>query len=266
MSKFVVIVFPGESQAYQGTRALKELHAEGSLTLYGIAVVAKDAQGKVSIKESADGGPLGTAVGALVGGLVGVLAGPIGMLGGATMGTLLGSMVDLVNLGVGEDFVTKVSGELAAGKSAIIAEIAESWVMPLDARMEALGGTVLRTWRADFEDEQLAKEAAEEQAELKQLQDEYAKANAEAKAKLKAKVDQANKKLDDALRRLSDRLDAIEKETNAKVTALEQQVAQAKTEAKEKIRQQIAAIRADRDARAAKLKQAWQLAKEALAA
>ena len=31
MSKFVVVVFPSEAQAYQGARALKDLHAEGSV-------------------------------------------------------------------------------------------------------------------------------------------------------------------------------------------------------------------------------------------
>ena len=71
MSQFVVVVFPNEARAYEGTRALKALHCEGSLTLYGMAVIAKDVAGKFSVKEAADAGPLGTAVGALVGGLVG---------------------------------------------------------------------------------------------------------------------------------------------------------------------------------------------------
>jgi uncharacterized membrane protein len=64
MSRFVVVVFPNEAQAYQGTRALKDLHADGSLTVYGVAVVAKDAGGKLTIKDAADQGPLGTVVGA----------------------------------------------------------------------------------------------------------------------------------------------------------------------------------------------------------
>ena len=58
LNKFIVVVFPGETQAYQTSRALRELHAEGSLTLYGMAVVAKDPQGNVSIKESADAGAM----------------------------------------------------------------------------------------------------------------------------------------------------------------------------------------------------------------
>jgi len=266
MSKFVVIVFPSEARAYEGTRALKALHAEGSLTLYGAAVIAKDAAGKVSIKESADVGPLGTAVGALVGGLVGVIAGPVGVVAGATGGTVLGSLFDIVNYGVGEDFVSKVSQELAPGKTAVVAEIDETWTTPLETRMEALGGTVLRTWRADFEDEQIAKEVAAEEAEFEQLRAEYAQANAEAKAKLKAKLDQAKADLKQADQRLQARIDALDKERNAKIDALEKQIADAQADAKEKIRQRITALRADYEARSAKLKQAWALTKEALAA
>jgi uncharacterized membrane protein len=266
MSKFVVVVFPGEPQAYQGARALKDLHAEGSLTLYGMAVISKDAQNKLSIKEAADGGPLGMAVGALVGGLVGVIGGPISVLAGAAGGTLIGSVADLYSYGVGADFVLKVSNELGSGKTAIVAEIAENWTTPLDTRMESLGGIVLRTWRADFEDEQTAKEAEARKADWEQLRTEYAQARAEGKAKVKAKLDQAKADLERAHQRLKSRLDALEKEANAKVAALEQQMTKAQADAREKIKQRLAAARADYDTRSAKLKQAWALTKEALAA
>jgi uncharacterized membrane protein len=266
MSKFVVIVFPGEAQAYQGVRALNGLHAEGSLTLYGMAVMAKDAEGQISIKEAAEAGPLGTAVTALVGGLVGVIGGPVGVLAGAAGGALIGSLADLYNYGLGEDFVRKVSTELAPGRTAIVAELVENWTIPLDTQMERLGGTVLRTWRADFEDEQIAKEMAERKADLEQLRAEYAQASAEAKAKLKAKLEQAKADLEQAEKRLQARIDALDNEAKAKIAALEKQIADAQADAKEKIRQRIAAMRADFDARSAKLKQAWALTKEALAA
>jgi uncharacterized membrane protein len=266
MTKFVVIVFPGENQAYGGVRALNALHAEGSLTLYSMAVVVKDANGKLSIKESADAGPLGTAVGAVVGGLVGVIGGPVGALAGMSGGTIIGSLVDLFNYGVGADFITKISNELGSGKTAIVAEIVENWTTPLDTRMQAAGGTVLRTWRADFEDEQVAKEAAASKAEFEALKAEYAQASADAKAKVKAKLDQAKANFQEAQKKVQARLDALQKETDAKVAALERQVADAQADAKEKIRQRIAAARTDYETRSAKLKQAWSLAKEALAA
>lgn len=266
MSKFVVIVLPGESQAYQATRALKELHAEGSLTLYGTAVIAKDAQGKLSIKQSVDAGPLGTAVGVLVGGFVGVLGGPIGALAGVAGGTIMGSMIDLFNYGIGEDFVAKVSKDLGPGKTAVVAEIVEGWTTPLDTRMESLGGTVLRTWRADFEDEQIAKETAESRADFEQLQAEYAQASAETKARLKAKLDQARENLEETEKRLNTRIDALEREGNAKITALEQQITESRADAKDKIRQRATTLRSEYETRSAKLKQAWALTKEALAA
>ncbi|RUX19045.1 DUF1269 domain-containing protein [Mesorhizobium sp. M2A.F.Ca.ET.042.01.1.1] len=267
MSKFVVIVFPTEAKAYEATRALQELHAEGSLTLYGMAVIAKDAEGHFGVKQTADEGPLGTAVGALVGGLIGLVGGPAGVLVGMTGGTLVGSMTDLFNYGVGEDFIWKVSKTmLEAGKTAVVAEVTENWTTPLDTRMEALGGTVMRTWRADFEDEQIAKELAARRAELQELQAEYAQANADAKARLKAKLDQAKSDINQAEKRLQTRLETIETELNAKIAELEKQRAAAQAEAKQKINQRIAALRADFETRSGKLKQAWALTREALAA
>lgn len=267
MSKFVVIVFPNETVAYQGARALKALHAEGSLTLYGMAVIAKNDTGNIVVRESGDAGPMSTAVGAVAGGLVGVFGGPVGVLAGAAGGGLIGSLVDLVNYGIGEDFIVKISDTMVEpGKTAIVAEIAETWMIPLDTRMEPLGGIVLRTWRADFEDEQIAREIAAHRADLNQLRAEYKQATAETKAKVAAKVDQAKAKLEQVENRLKAKLVGLEKDANAKIAALEKQVADAKTEAKDKIRQRIATARTDLETRSTKLKQAWALTKEALAA
>jgi uncharacterized membrane protein len=266
MSKFVVIVFSDEEKAYQGTRELTEIHAEGSLTLYGMAVITKDAQGNISVKEAADTGPLGAGVGALVGGLMGVIGGPVGVLAGAAGGTLLGSFIDLFNYGVGEDFIMKVSEEMQPGRIVAVAEVAETWTTPLDARMEKLGATVLRTWRDDFEDEQIARETAARRADFEMLQAEYAQASAEAKAKLKGKLDQAKADLQRAEQRLKSRVDALGKEANARIAALEKQITDARADAKEKVRQRVGTLRADYETRSAKLQQAWTLTKEALAA
>jgi len=266
MSKFIVVVFRGETEAYKGTHAVKELDAEGSITLYGMAVVAKDAKGNVSTKQAADVGPLGTAVGSVVGGLIGMVGGPVGSFAGAAGGAFIGSFSDLFNYGMGEDFLSKVSAELVPGKAALIAEIGEDWTTPLDTRMETLGGTVLRTWRADFEDDQIEKEIAAERAELEELRAEYAQARQEAKAKLNAKIDQAKANLKKAEDRAKAKLDALHQETQAKIAALEKQFTGARQDVRERINNRIAALRADYEKRAAKLKQARQLTKEALAA
>lgn len=266
MSKYVVVVFPNESNAYEGTRALKDLHAEGSLTVYGMAVVGKDAEGKAEVKEITDGSLIGTATGALVGAIVGILGGPVGSLMGLATGAMYGSLWDLFKLGVSADFLDKVSRELVAGKAAIIAEISENWVTPLNTRMEALDGVVLRTWRADFEDEQLAKEIAADKADYEQLKAEYAYAKEETKAKLKAHVEQAKTKIEQAQQKAAARIGVLNKEMSVMIDELEKQLTTASSDAKEKLNQRITALRADYTTRSAKLKQARALTKEALAA
>jgi uncharacterized membrane protein len=259
MSKFVVVTFPDEAKAYAGTRAFKELDAEGSLTLYGLAVIAKGPDGKVSIKEAVDPGPLGTAVGALTGGLVGLLGGPVGAAVGLAGGTLIGSWSDLFDVGVGAGFLEQVSQELTPGKTAVVAEVDEIWIAPLDIRMDAIGGKVVREWRIDVESEQYEKEVAALKAEVAQLKAEYAQARDEARAKLEARIDQAQTKLQDASDRAQAWIDRRRQETDAKVKALQARAAKANAEAKAKAEQRVAELRADYERRSTKLKQALGL-------
>jgi uncharacterized membrane protein len=266
MSKFVVVIFPDETKAYEATRALKELHAEGSLTVYGTAVVAKDANAKLSVKQAADRGPLGLGVGALVGTLIGLLGGPVGAAIGYGSGALAGVMSDIYNAGVGVDFVNTVSEKLTPGKTAVIAEVAEDWVTPLDTRMEAIGGVVLRESRSDFEDEQIDKEVKARKAELAQLKTEFAKATAERKAKLKARMDEAQANLSAVAGRAQGRINQLQEQTQAQIKELQDQAKSATRDAKAKIDKQIADTQADYKRRSDKLKQAWELTKEAAAA
>ena len=247
MSRFVVAVFPTEAKAYEGTRAMKDLQAEGSLVLYGMAVVRKDAQGGLSVIQAAGEGPLGTGVGALLGGLIGLIGGPAGAAIGLASGTLIGSWSDLFSLGVGRDFVDKVSQELTPGKSAVVAEVEEDWVTPLDTRMEAIGGTVLRQGRADFEHEEVQQEVNADKAELAELQAEYRQAREEHKAKLKARIDETRAKLRSAAERAKAKREQLQRETDAKIRALEEQRARAEADRKAKYEQRIAKLRADYD-------------------
>lgn len=265
MSKFVVTTFSSEANAYEGTRALKELHAEGEITLYGLAVISKDAGGKLSVKEAPDE-LAGTAIGTLVGALVGVLGGPAGVVVGMTTGMMLGSIGDLLNIGVGTDFVDKVSGQLAPGKAAVIAEVDEDWITPLNTRMESISGSVAREWRSDFEDAQIAKETAARKAELAQLTAEMAQSRADAKARLQIRIKEVKAKLDELSSQAPTRLQKLDKDTNARIDALNAQIAKASAETKARIKERLVELRADRDRRAAKLREAGALIKEALAA
>lgn len=264
MSKMMVAVFDSEDSAYKASKALKELHFEGSISGYAGAVIARDADGKISVKDAAEEGPIGTALGMLTGSLVGIFAGPQGMVVGAALGTMMGATADLINLGVGTDFVDEVSDQLAPGKVAVVAEIDEYWTTPVDLRMEELGGTVFRKYRVDVEDEQIEREIAALEAEYQDLKAELKEANEENKAKLQAKVDEAKANLQAASDKAKARLAAVEAEGKAKIEAVEKQIADAKAEAKAKLEERKAKLQADYEMRSGKLKSAWELTKEAL--
>jgi uncharacterized membrane protein len=51
MSKLVVVMFPDAAMIQEAIDALKKLRAERSIRLYASTVVARDASGKLSVKE-----------------------------------------------------------------------------------------------------------------------------------------------------------------------------------------------------------------------
>lgn len=264
MNKFVIITFPNESQAYEGQRALKELHAEGSIALFSEMIVVKDSAGIISVKEAASDGPLGTAVGALAGGLMGLLGGPVGAVVGLTGGALIGSLEDIFVAGVSADFAAKVADELTPGKTAIIAEISEDWVTPLDTRIRPLGGIVIRTPRNEIEEMRIAKEVASQEAEFKRLRTEYVQVSDEARASLETRIEAARASLEEAVKRAREKIDALRAEADAKVAALQEQAKTVAGETRDRIEHRITALRGDYERRATKLEQAWSLTKDAL--
>ena len=264
MNTFIVVIFPDEAKAYDGVRALNTMHDECSVTVYSVAVIQRDGQGRVSVKQQQEQGPNGVGVGMLVGGLIGLLGGPAGVALGASSGGLIGALRDVMNLGVSNDFLEVVSREPAPGKTAIVAEVSEEWVTPLDSRMEAIGGTVIREVRADFIEEHIERRIDDRRAEVKQLRAEHARASAEAAAKLKQKVDKAEQKLRDTVEQARERLEHYTDEADAKIKTLQGQARKATADAKSRIEERIAEMRADKDQRIGKLKQAWKLTQEAL--
>ncbi|HXY37865.1 MAG TPA: DUF1269 domain-containing protein [Planctomycetaceae bacterium] len=264
MDKMMVVVFNSEKDAYEGARALKELHAEGDLVLYAMAVIAKDSNGKVAVKQSFDQWPVGTALGLATGALIGLLGGPVGVAVGATAGTLSGSLIDLGEIGVGADFLDEVSQALAKGKSAVVAEVEEQWVIPVETRMEDLGGRVFRRSRSDVIDAQIERDVATLNAEAAQLEAEAKDATGKAKAKLQAKADATKQRLESARNRAKTRAESLKQEADVKIRSLKEQATKARGDMKVRLENRAAEVKADYDARSSKLSQAWQLTKEAL--
>lgn len=117
-SSLIVLAFESDAEAEKVHEALVKGKKEGVLQIDDAAIVAKDEQGKVHVKNQISRGTW-TATG--VGGLLGLLIGSIFFpLGGLVMGLAGGALVGrLMNLGVDGKFVKQVEEELKPGTSAL---------------------------------------------------------------------------------------------------------------------------------------------------
>jgi uncharacterized membrane protein len=220
MDRMLVVVFDNETKAYEGKRALIQLDSEGSIGVYGYAVVAKNADGTATIKQGDDVGPLGTLVGTTLGSLIGVLFGPVGLAIGATAGFTGGATADLYNSGVGDDFIDDVSKFLLPSKVALVAEINEDWTTPVDIRMEAIGGIVFRRAVSEVKHQVHEENVNSMKADMAQFKAEQAQAHADRKAKLQEKINQIDSKIQAQLQKAKDRRAAKEREAQAQAKVL----------------------------------------------
>jgi uncharacterized membrane protein len=142
MSNLIVITFDNEDEAGKVREALKEQAA--NINLDDSAVVVKDAEGEVHVKNEVD---RGVAVGALGGGALGLLIGgllfPIGgLVLGALGGALVGKMLDM---GVDKKFVDDVSEHLQPGTSALFVIVREANPNVALAALRPYKGKVIQT-------------------------------------------------------------------------------------------------------------------------
>ncbi len=265
MNKMLIAIFDNETTAEAGLLALRRLHSSGDITLYATGVMVKDMKGQVSVKQAMDPGPVGMASGMAVGGLIGLLGGPVGVAVGAATGTIIGAVRDFWVAGVGLDFVEEADSFLKPGKVALVAEIEEEWVIPVDAALESVGGRVFRRTRSEIAEAQFDHDMAALKSEIKQLEAEAAHATGVAKTKLQTKLATAKGSLDAAGHRAKLRVDALKHEAEAKAASLKAQLGEAKDDAKGKLEERVKRVKAAYHVRGAKLSQAWNLTKEALA-
>jgi uncharacterized membrane protein len=261
MDKILISTFGTEQSAFEGLAALKDLHDDGDITLYASSVIAKDAQGAVSVREAADSGPVGTLAGMATGGLIGLLGGPVGVAVGAYIGGFGGLMYDLINTGISGDFVDDVSAALAPGTVAIVADIDETWVTPVDTRLGALGGTTFRRYPGDVVDDELARESEAASNELEQLDAELEQTSGEAKANVEAAIARQRAKLDALVAKIEQRLADHEAEFEAKLSTLHAQLERARDHQRAQIDARIDELKTSYEARQHTLEDARQLAK-----
>ena len=128
----VVAAFKDENTAGEALKALKQARNQGLIKIVDAAVLRKDANGKLHIKETADmGGGKGAVIGGVAGAVVGLLAGPVGWaaLGGAVIGGLAAKLHDG---GFKDERLKKLGEGLGPGNSAIVAVVEHTWVREVE--------------------------------------------------------------------------------------------------------------------------------------
>ena len=157
--QIIIAAFQEEDAADQALKTLKEAKKERLISIDNAAVIRKDDDGKLHIKETADmGGGKGAGVGALVGGAIGLLAGPLGVAAGSALGAAVGGITaKLYDGGFKDDRLRQIGTSLEPGTSAIIAVIEHRWVAELERELAEEGADVTTAALAADIAEQLQK-------------------------------------------------------------------------------------------------------------
>lgn len=138
----IVAAFNTPDGASKAMADLKEGKKDGLIGIIDAAVVVKDAEGKLKVKDAKHRSTKGLITGGLVGGVLGLLAGPVGLLalGGGVIGALAGKIQ-------GSDLKSEmkdIGSALAPNTSAIVAAIEHKWVDQMEAQLAAEGAQVVR--------------------------------------------------------------------------------------------------------------------------
>jgi uncharacterized membrane protein len=158
MERMLIATFDGEDNAHEASRALEELDRLGEIALNASAVVKRNAHNGTTVVETRVADALATMGGMIAGGLLGLFGGALGFVVGAAVGFVIGAGVDIWRARVDNYFLTGVLNTLERGKAALVADIDEDFTDPIDARMRALGGVVVRRDRIKVEDREYVSE------------------------------------------------------------------------------------------------------------
>ena len=154
MPNLIVITFDNPDEAGQVREAIKQVEKRGQISLDDSAVVVKDADGKIHVKNQVD---RGVKVGAVAGGVIGLLLGGIffplaGLLTGLAGGAAVGAMADL---GVQKSFVKDLADSLAPGNSALFIIVREATPEAAIAALKPYKGEIYHTSLAPDMEENL---------------------------------------------------------------------------------------------------------------
>jgi uncharacterized membrane protein len=236
MEKIMVVVFDDETKAHEGIRALKKLDSEGSVSIHSGALIRKGEDNAVEVVPDSEleGFPVGTLAGSFLGGTIGLLGGPAGAAAAATIGGITGFGADMVVGTVDDDLINEVTRQLEPGKSAVVLDLSEDWITPVDADLEPFSRTIIRRLKVDVEDQLVAKRIEADQKEMEAFEQEWSKAREDQKARIHARMEELRDRIRRHKEQLTQRRDRARSDNQAKLDALKKKIASSRAERKER--------------------------------
>jgi len=154
MSNLIVIVFDDADEATKVRKTIKSIEGSGHIRLDDSAVVVKDKDGKIHVKNQVD---RGVKIGAVSGGFLGLLIGSVffplaGILIGALGGAAIGAAA---KLGVSQTFVKEVADSMATESSALFIIVRDSDPDVAIAALKPYKGKLLQTTLSPEDEENL---------------------------------------------------------------------------------------------------------------
>ena len=138
----VIATFEDEATAADALHVMQEARREEQLEFKAYAVVRRDAENRLHVKETGDpGGIAGAVSGGALGAALGLLAGPIGLaaLTGAVAG---GVAMKLRDTGVKSDEIRAAGDSLKSGMAALLVLSEEGSEDVIAEKLRLNGGTV----------------------------------------------------------------------------------------------------------------------------
>ena len=132
----IVAAFDGMDAAAKAFDGLKELEKAGTIKIDNAAILQKDNDSKLTVRDVKDmTGTRGAVLGGITGAVVGVIAGPVGWvaLGGAAIGGLVAKLKDG---GFDNSRVEQWAEQLKPGTSALVAVVDHVWVREVEAALK----------------------------------------------------------------------------------------------------------------------------------
>jgi len=154
MSDLIVIAYDDEFKAEEVRLTLAKLQVEHLIELEDAAVVVKDEQGKIKLKQAVNLTSAGAASGGFWGVLIGILFfNPLlGAAVGAASGALAGAFSDI---GVDDNFIRELGETLQPKSSALFVLVRKVTPDKVLEEVGKFGGKVLRTSLTKDEESQL---------------------------------------------------------------------------------------------------------------